>query len=641
MIEKDFLAQILATPHDDSLRLVYADWLEEQGNLERAQFIRAQCDIAKLPAWHPRAVEAAWEAEALLGKCGAKWRAELPSLDGIEWADFERGFVTMVHVRDQKALFNHAAAIADAAPVTGIELTKFDEIRQHDPERVPWLQTLRLDGHAANAYVFHVKRSILSAATALEIKELGQYENLDWLARRERGAPLERLEVQGNHIASSRITSQLLEHSPPAALRRLDLGTDFIDYDSGYYQDPTLGPEGAELIAARGFHQLEVLDLDRQRITQQGLASVLASTPRLRQLDVRRCELTEFSMFQAAEGDPILRLGLSRNELGDAGIRALIEAPRLASLESLELDTCEVTPDGVTALTHSPFWHTLRVLDLSRNALAVAGAVALTDAPRPENLHTLLLADCDFRADVVKLLADVPWLRNLAVLDLSSNELGDEVGNLADQLAGGSLKKLRLGKVGLDARPLSRSLRPLWESLWHLDVSGNQLGDEGLLAIMSEHPAALYSLDLSASGAGPALAKLVAAPLPRLHKLVLSGCHPTPEVLRALLASPLMQTLGDLDLSGCALTPADAKLIASSPAVAHLGRLNLRGNAFEDDEQLYLTLADSEHLRGVDLVLEANVWEFSDENREKLIERFGPGWHWHEDIDEDVENPYA
>jgi hypothetical protein len=75
--------------------------------------------------------------------------------------------------------------------------------------------------------------------------------------------------------------------------------------------------------------------------------------------------------------------------------------------------------------------------------------------------------------------------------------------------------------------------------------------------------------------------------------------------------------------------------------VAHLGRLNLRGNAFGDDEQLYLTLADSEHLRGVDLVLEANVWEFSEENRDKLIERFGPGWHWHEDIDEDVENPYA
>ena len=42
MIEKDFLAQILATPDDDSLRLVYADWLEEQGNLDRAQFIRAR-----------------------------------------------------------------------------------------------------------------------------------------------------------------------------------------------------------------------------------------------------------------------------------------------------------------------------------------------------------------------------------------------------------------------------------------------------------------------------------------------------------------------------------------------------------------------------------------------------------------------
>jgi uncharacterized protein (TIGR02996 family) len=641
MIEKDFLMQILATPDDDAPRLVYADWLEEQGNLDRAQFIRAQCDVARLPAWHPRATEAAWEAEALLSKGGAKWRAELPALDGIEWADFERGFVTMVRVRDQKTLFTHAAAIAAAAPVTGIELTKLDEHRQHDPKRVPWLQTLRLSGHVVNAYQFHVKGSILSAATALEINGLDRYDNLDWLARRDPGAPLERLEVHGNHVASSLITGHLIGHLPPDSLRRLDLGTDFVDYDSGYYQDPTLGVDGAELIAARGFHQLEVLDLDRQRVTQHGLASLLASAPRVRQLEVRRCELTEISMFQAAEGDPILRLGLSRNELGDAGIRALIEAPRLASLESLELDTCELTAEAVIALAESPLWRTLRVLDLSRNALDVEGAVALADAPRPENLHTLLLADCDFGPDVVKLLADCPWLRQLAVLDLSSNEVGDEVGHLADQLAGGSLKKLRLGKVGLDARPLAKSLRPLWESLSHLDVSGNQLLDAGLLSIMSEQPSALYSLDLSATGAGPALARLASAPLPRLHKLVLSGCAPTQAVLQDLLASPLMQTLGELDLSSCALTANEVLLIANSPAVAMLDRLNLRGNAFEE-EATFLALADSEHLRSVPRVeLECNIWEFEEASRARLNERFGPAWHWHEDGGDEDENPYG
>ncbi len=47
-IERTFLADILATPHDDTPRLVYADWLEDSGRPERADFIRVQCRIACL-----------------------------------------------------------------------------------------------------------------------------------------------------------------------------------------------------------------------------------------------------------------------------------------------------------------------------------------------------------------------------------------------------------------------------------------------------------------------------------------------------------------------------------------------------------------------------------------------------------------
>jgi uncharacterized protein (TIGR02996 family) len=33
----------------DALRLVFADWLEDHGELERAEFIRVQIELAKLP----------------------------------------------------------------------------------------------------------------------------------------------------------------------------------------------------------------------------------------------------------------------------------------------------------------------------------------------------------------------------------------------------------------------------------------------------------------------------------------------------------------------------------------------------------------------------------------------------------------
>ena len=43
-----FLRAIFAAPDDDTPRLVYADFLEENGKPERAALIRAQCELAKL-----------------------------------------------------------------------------------------------------------------------------------------------------------------------------------------------------------------------------------------------------------------------------------------------------------------------------------------------------------------------------------------------------------------------------------------------------------------------------------------------------------------------------------------------------------------------------------------------------------------
>src|SRR5262245_1243255 len=41
-----FLATIRESPDEDGPRLIYADWLEEQGECDRAEFIRVQCELA-------------------------------------------------------------------------------------------------------------------------------------------------------------------------------------------------------------------------------------------------------------------------------------------------------------------------------------------------------------------------------------------------------------------------------------------------------------------------------------------------------------------------------------------------------------------------------------------------------------------
>jgi uncharacterized protein (TIGR02996 family) len=54
MTEDDaFLADIIANPDDDGVRLIYADYLDERGD-PRGEFIRVQIERARLPEDDPR-----------------------------------------------------------------------------------------------------------------------------------------------------------------------------------------------------------------------------------------------------------------------------------------------------------------------------------------------------------------------------------------------------------------------------------------------------------------------------------------------------------------------------------------------------------------------------------------------------------
>ena len=67
---------VIASPEDDLPRLVYADWLDEAGDPGRAEFIRAQVQLAKTAPWEPFAVQAKYRRPELLA--GTPWRQHLP-----------------------------------------------------------------------------------------------------------------------------------------------------------------------------------------------------------------------------------------------------------------------------------------------------------------------------------------------------------------------------------------------------------------------------------------------------------------------------------------------------------------------------------------------------------------------------------
>src|SRR5689334_1607117 len=82
---------VVAAPHDDAPRLVLADWLDENGRPDRAEFVRLQCRLARLDEDDPDRGPLERRERQLWLKHGAGWRAPLPAR--LRNFPFRRGFV--------------------------------------------------------------------------------------------------------------------------------------------------------------------------------------------------------------------------------------------------------------------------------------------------------------------------------------------------------------------------------------------------------------------------------------------------------------------------------------------------------------------------------------------------------------------
>src|SRR5262249_35303355 len=62
-----------ADPENDAPRLILADWLDEHGEADRAEFIRLQCAAAALPPWDWRRLQAEVRSQFLLRQHEKAW----------------------------------------------------------------------------------------------------------------------------------------------------------------------------------------------------------------------------------------------------------------------------------------------------------------------------------------------------------------------------------------------------------------------------------------------------------------------------------------------------------------------------------------------------------------------------------------
>jgi uncharacterized protein (TIGR02996 family) len=140
--EAAFLRAIIETPYDDSLRLVFADWLEEHGQSARADFIRVQVERASLLADDPRQAALKKREVALRLHNEDIWRKQLPKWKGVVWGSLRRGFVDEVTVSGLRHYQSRADAMFAAAPIVDLKCHGFNAVDCQEMMKSPYLRRL-------------------------------------------------------------------------------------------------------------------------------------------------------------------------------------------------------------------------------------------------------------------------------------------------------------------------------------------------------------------------------------------------------------------------------------------------------------------------------------------------------------------
>jgi uncharacterized protein (TIGR02996 family) len=262
-----FLQDILAHPDDDAPRLIFADWLEEQGDAgsaARAEFIRIQCALAAGQMSQQRRAELQNREHQILNEWEKEWVRPIRRLV-TNW-EFHRGFIGGV-VMWADTFLARAGGLFRRAPVQHVGLRQ----RMY-PQSFPildpplniaavadnkHLRCLRSLDLSENQLVSRDVRALVVSEYLTSLTELDLSHNRigDSGIRALAGSPflgrLERLDLCGNDIGAGGLRA--LAH----ALEKLDRS-----------------PEGSRL------KRLELFEHDLSNAAQR----VIADSPLLRQL---------------------------------------------------------------------------------------------------------------------------------------------------------------------------------------------------------------------------------------------------------------------------------------------------------------------------------------------------------------------
>jgi uncharacterized protein (TIGR02996 family) len=533
------LGSVCDHPGDRSHRLVFADCCSENGQDDRAEFVRLQLKLEDTPEYDPARFEIEERALDLLAEHRDEWLASLPAWAQREPITFRQGLPGEIRLPP------------------GRFLTQGERLARSMP-----LVRLTLDG-------LPEKVAALAASPALE--RVPELELAD--------VPL-----------SSHQLRDFLRRFPGERLRHLGFGGNRVPLTRSEFLSCWPGLAGLASLSLRGL-----------LTTDASLAALLASLNcgRLERLKVAG-ELPEGGRTVAAVArnknlSGLRVLGLADIHADDAGVAALAEGG-WHRLEHLALATGTTSPATVARLAAAPYFAELRALDLKswsaetlleRWRPGQLTHLALDWGVSPEAIAAVCASDLaegltSFRLSTQENPVELaPLSRSACFTRLERLEVGTTLGRseLACEFLESphfpALRELHLTECGLTTEAAQRlprlaglsrlralSVRGVW------GVGGAVLG--GLAS--SPHLTGLRRLDLGWNHFGDAglTALLQGNWVANLRELRLYCASLSPAGLQALAACPALTRLRLLELDHHAVTVAGAAALAASP---HLDRL--------------------------------------------------------------------
>jgi uncharacterized protein (TIGR02996 family) len=386
-------------PDEDTPRLAFADLLEESGDPLRAEFIRLQVELVRVPEYDPLWVKCRqFHPGVFLGHYMTGTLPKLPA--GFSHYRFRRGFSWLAQVLGSDVFTERAQALFAAAP---IQAMSFDDRGRPDLAELadcPHLARIhRLDFSVSRfdaedmARLGHSPHATALTELVFEYDAIRD-DGLQALVTSPLFARLEGLKLDKTYLPPALLIDALGAADGSGRLRKLSLP--FCDLPP---------PDAAQLFHLPIMQGLEHLDLEENETLGPEGIEMLTESRLIRGLQV---------------------LNLAKTFPGVPGVRALTATGGLAGVRLLDLSANRLGPVAARVLVGSDRVRGLRVLKLANNPIGTRGAEELAGSRHLAGLLELDLRDCDVGDAGATALAESPYLDNLLRLDLRGRRLGDE-----------------------------------------------------------------------------------------------------------------------------------------------------------------------------------------------------------------------